>query len=88
MQEAKLTLESSDATQMKAIAMLIQTASSFRSSIHVQVGEKRANAKSLLGLMSLSLTSGDQISFIVDGPDEEQAVKALLRWAEDPLQEN
>lgn len=87
MKEAKVVLESKDATQMKAMAMLIQTASSYKSSIHVQMGEKRANAKSLLGLMSLGLSSGSTLKFLVDGPDEEEALAALLRWSEDPLAE-
>ena len=86
MRETKVTLESKDASQMKAMAMLIQTASSFKSSIHVQMGEKRANAKSLLGLMSLGFNSGSNITFIVDGPDEVEATQALLQWVENPLE--
>ena len=52
-----LILNTEEAAQMKTIALLIQKASDFQSSIHIQCGERKANAKSLLGLMSLGLNN-------------------------------
>ena len=56
----------------------IQKANEFKSSIWVEKEERRVNAKSLLGVLSLGIVGGTAIKIIADGPDEEQAVEALL----------
>ena len=56
----------------------IQKANEFKSSIWVEKEERRVNAKSLLGVLSLGIVGGVTISFIADGADEEQAVDALV----------
>ena len=55
----------------------IQKANEFRSSIWVEKEERRANAKSLLGVLSLGVTGGTDIRIIADGQDENEAVEAL-----------
>ncbi len=55
----------------------IQKANEFRSSIWVEKEERRANAKSLLGVLSLGVTGGTAIRIIADGQDENDAVEAL-----------
>ena len=55
----------------------IQKANEFKSSIWVEVGERRVNAKSLLGVLSLGIVKGTEITLIANGPDEEEAVEAL-----------
>ena len=55
----------------------IQKANEFKSSIWVEREERRVNAKSLLGVLSLGIAKGTQIVLIADGPDEEAAVAAL-----------
>ena len=56
----------------------IQKANEFKSSIWVEKDERRVNAKSLLGVLSLGITRGVNINIIADGADEEQAVMALV----------
>ena len=56
----------------------IQKANEFKSSIWVEKEERRVNAKSLLGILSLGITKGTTINLIADGPDEEEAVNALV----------
>lgn len=56
----------------------IQKANEFKSSIWVEKDERRVNAKSLLGVLSLGITRGVNINIIADGADEEQAVLALV----------
>ena len=51
---------------------------SFKSTILVEKEERRVNAKSLLGILSLGITKGTTINLIADGPDEEEAVNALV----------
>ena len=55
----------------------IQKANEFRSSIWVEKEERRVNAKSLLGLLSLGIVRGSGMTIIAEGPDEKEAVIAL-----------
>lgn len=55
----------------------IQKANSFKSSIWVEKGDCRVNAKSLLGVLSLGIVKDTVITIIVDGPDEEAALDGL-----------
>ena len=54
----------------------IQKANEFKSSIWVEKDERRVNAKSLLGVLSLGIVKGTSINLIADGPDEKEAVEA------------
>ncbi len=56
----------------------IQKANEYKSTILVEKEERRVNAKSLLGILSLGITKGTNINLIADGPDEEEAVSALI----------
>ena len=60
----------------------IQKANEFKSSIWVEKEERRVNAKSLLGVLSLGIMGGTDIRIIAGGPDEEQAVEELVRLVE------
>lgn len=56
----------------------IQKANEFKSSIWVEKEERKVNAKSLLGVLSLGITKGTAINVIADGIDEEDAVNTLV----------
>ena len=73
-----------EALQMKAVAVLIQKASSFRSSIYLSRSGRRANAKSLLGVMSLGIENSAEIEVTADGEDQQDALKALVSYLENP----
>ena len=60
----------------------IQKANEFKSSIWVEKEERRANAKSLLGVLSLGIMGGTQIRIIAGGTDEQEAVDALAKLVE------
>ncbi len=60
----------------------IQKANEFKSSIWVEKEERRVNAKSLLGVLSLGIVGNTDIRIIADGVDEEAAVTALVRLVE------
>lgn len=55
----------------------IQKANEYRSTIMVEKEERKVNAKSLLGVLSLGITKGSSITISAEGPDEEDAVNAL-----------
>ena len=56
----------------------IQKANEFKSSIWVEKDERRVNAKSLLGVLSLGIVKGTSINLIADGVDEKEAVEGLI----------
>lgn len=60
----------------------IQKANEFRSSIWVEKDERRVNAKSLLGVLSLGIVGGTSIKIIADGSDEKDALDALISLVE------
>ena len=60
----------------------IQKANEFKSSLWVERDERRVNAKSLLGVLSLGIVGGTTIRIIADGVDEESAVEALVSLVE------
>ena len=57
----------------------IQKANEYRATIWIEKGERRVNAKSLLGVLSLCIIGGTPIRIIADGADEQQAVDGLVR---------
>lgn len=60
----------------------IQKANEFKSSIWIEKDERRVNAKSLLGVLSLGIVGGTSIRIIADGADEQTAVDALVKLVE------
>lgn len=60
----------------------IQKANEFKASIWIEKEERRVNAKSLLGILSLGIVGGTQIKIIADGFDEQVAVNALVDLVE------
>ena len=59
----------------RPIALLVQEASQYASKIYIQIGEKHINAKSIMGMMSLSLEDGEKITVVTDGEDENRAAE-------------
>ncbi|MCI8537772.1 MAG: HPr family phosphocarrier protein [Oscillospiraceae bacterium] len=55
----------------------IQKANEYKSSVWVEKDDRRVNAKSLLGVLSLGIVKGTSISLIADGPDENEALEGL-----------
>lgn len=58
-------------------ALFVQEANKFSSEIFVEKGEKKVNAKSIMGIMSLAISSGTEVNISAEGSDAEQAVIAL-----------
>ena len=65
----------------------IQKANEFKSSIWIEKEERRVNAKSLLGILSLGIVGGTQIRIIADGADEQSSVDGLVELVESGFSE-
>lgn len=76
----EVTISKGFGLESKMAARLIQKASSFDANVWVQKDERKANAKSLLGLLSLGIAPGETIIFLADGRDEESAVNELVSF--------
>ena len=72
-----ITVQNQVGLHARPATFFIQKANEFKSSIWVEKEERRANAKSLLGVLSLGITGGTEIKIIADGIDESAAIEAL-----------
>ena len=61
-------------------AMLVQIASQYESAIHVISKDSKYNAKSIMGMMTLGLKAGEEITVIADGTDEEAAIENIEKY--------
>ena len=74
-----VTVENQVGLHARPATFFIQKANEFKSSIWVEKEDRRVNAKSLLGVLSLGIVGGTRIRVIADGQDEEAAVEALVK---------
>ena len=64
----------------RPIAMLVQIASQYESTVYIEYDEKHVNAKSIMGMMTLALKNGDTVDVVTDGSDEAQAADSLSNY--------
>lgn len=75
-----MTINIPKGLEARPVALLVQVVSQYESSIYVEIQEKKVNAKSIMGMMSLGLAEGEKITIIANGPDEEDAVSAIDKY--------
>ena len=73
----EVTINNEAGLHARPATFFIQKANEFKSGIWVEKDERRVNAKSLLGVLSLGITKGTTITLLADGSDEKEAVAAL-----------
>ena len=61
----------------RPIALLVQEASQYASKVYIKVEDKSINAKSIMGIMSLSLSEGEEVTIFTEGEDEEKAAEGI-----------
>ena len=72
-----ITIQLSEGLDARPIALLVQEASQYSSTVYIEVADKQVNAKSIMGMMSLRLTPGEEITVVANGADEEEAAKGI-----------
>ena len=72
-----VTIQNNVGLHARPATFFIQKANTFKSTLWVEVGDRRVNAKSLLGVLSLGISKGTTITLIADGPDEAAALDGL-----------
>ena len=78
--QREVTIQMSNSMEATPIAHLVQLANRFSSSIYFEMDEKKVNAKSIMGMMSLVLSSGSTVVIDATGDDEEKAVAELSEF--------
>ena len=66
-------IQLSEGLDARPIALLVQEASQYSSSVYIEVDQKQVNAKSIMGMMSLTLMPGEEITVVANGTDEKEA---------------
>ena len=73
-----ITIQNELGLHTRPATYFIQKANNYKSSVWIENSDRRANAKSLLGVLSLGISKGDTVSIIADGSDEAEAVDGLV----------
>lgn len=80
MKKSSIHVNLDNELKARHIALLVQEASKYESSIYIQIGARRVNAKSIMGMMTLGLDMGEELEITADGEDEEEAVEGIERF--------
>lgn len=75
-----ITIQISNGLEARPVAMLVQVASQYESKIQVESGDKRVNAKSIMGMMTLGLNVGESVVISAEGSDEEEAIAGIEKY--------
>ena len=75
-----ITIHLSTGLEARPVAQLVQVASQFNSEIYVEIGRKKVNAKSIMGMMTLGLDVGETVVVSADGSDEEKAIAEIEQY--------
>jgi catabolite repression HPr-like protein len=78
MTEKTITTTAQFQSEVSPLAMLVQVASQYESAIHFKKGNKRVNAKSIMGMMTMNFGEGEVLTIEADGRDEEEAVGGIV----------
>jgi phosphotransferase system HPr (HPr) family protein len=85
MKEVELVIHNASGLHARPAKVFVNTAKKFKSNIKLLHGTKKANAKSMISILTLGVESGGQIRLIVDGPDEDEALQVLKAAVEEGL---
>jgi phosphocarrier protein len=87
MVKREVTITNNIGLHARPATFFIQKANTFKSSVWIEKDERKVNAKSLLGVLSLGIAQGMSIAIVADGADENSAVDSLVNLIESGLAE-
>jgi len=87
MTQQKVMITNKLGLHARAAAKLVHTANTFSSEVFIGGDDEEVNAKSILGLLTLAASKGKSVTVRADGPDEEDAVRALVELFQDKFGE-
>ncbi|MBR5565567.1 MAG: HPr family phosphocarrier protein [Roseburia sp.] len=80
MMRKEMVVQLAGGLEARPIAVLVQVASQYESSIYLEADEKRVNAKSIMGMMTLALKAGEKMIVEANGRDEEAAIEGIEKY--------
>lgn len=75
-----VTINLSTGLEARPVAQLVQVASQYNSEVYVEIGRKKVNAKSIMGMMTLGIDAGEEITLSANGEDEEAAMNSIVNY--------
>ena len=69
-----------DGLEARPVALFVQVASQYESQIYVKSGSKKVNAKSIMGMMTLGLSAGEEVNVLAEGEDETEALENIEKY--------
>lgn len=85
MKQFQYTIQDSLGIHARPAGMLVKTAAGFSSTIKVGNGTKEADAKKIIAVMSLAVKKGQEVSFTIEGEDEDAAAAAIESFMKENL---
>ncbi len=76
----KIIIKLPTGLEARPVALLVQVASQYESKVYVECENKKVNAKSIMGMMTLGLSAGEEVEVIVDGVDEAVAMDNIEKY--------
>lgn len=80
MKKKNIQINLENGLEARPVALLVQEASKYESKIYIQSGDRRVNAKSIMGMMSLGLENGKALTVSAEGADEQAAVDSIEQF--------
>lgn len=80
MLEKSMKIQLKNGLEARPVAVLVQVASQHESTVYIESAGKRVNAKSIMGMMSLGLNTGEEVNVVADGKDEEEAISSIEKF--------
>lgn len=77
MDKIKVTIKNSTGLHARPASLFVKEASKYKSNLIIKKGEKEADPKRIMGVLTLDAQYGDELEIIADGPDESEALDAL-----------
>lgn len=77
MTKRNIQIQLENGLEARPVALLVQEASKYESRIYIQSGDRKVNAKSIMGMMTLGLESGEALMVSAEGSDEQAAVEGI-----------
>ncbi|MBR1691881.1 MAG: HPr family phosphocarrier protein [Lachnospiraceae bacterium] len=77
MVQKSMKIQLSSGLEARPVAVLVQKASQYESTVYIEAEGKKVNAKSIMGMMSLGLNMGEEVTVIADGQDESAAIESI-----------
>lgn len=76
----KIQIQLQNGLEARPVAVLVQVASQYNSSIYVECDDRKVNAKSIMGMMTLGLTVGEEVVVSANGDDEQTAMDDIVKY--------